>query len=311
MLDKTYENKYFFVVNPSAGDSEAELEWINILEVINKNSLDFDYTIIKFNGHTEKIVSEQIKNGHRNFIVVGGDGTLNEVINAVCKQNEVSTKDISIGIIQMGKDNDWAKYYGFDRDYQKAIDRIKRKYTKFQDVGLVRYKDEEKIKEAYFLNVAGMCLDGAVVKATNEMKVRGKRSWFHFMFNLIKRIINYKPWYLKIQINDEVIEGKILSINIGNGKYSGGGMLQTPDAIIDDGLLDVTIYENMSKFKMAVNIKKLYDGTLGKVKGVKMYKTKKFSIESEQEIVGETDGETISSTTYDINIIPSAVKVFV
>jgi len=102
-----------------------------------------------------------------------------------------------------------------------------------------------------------------------------------------------------------------LSINIGNGKYSGGGMLQTPDAIIDDGLLDVTIYENMSKFKMAVNIKKLYDGTLGKVKGVKMYKTKKFSIESEQEIVGETDGETISSTTYDINIIPSAVKVFV
>jgi len=310
-LNNTYENKYFFIVNPNAGNSEAEHEWINILEVINKNNLDFDFSVTKFNGHAEQIISEQIKAGHRNFIIVGGDGTLNEVTNAVCKQKEVSSKDISLGIIQMGTGNDWAKYYGFDKDYQKAIDRFKQKNTKFQDVGLIRYNDGSENKEAYFINIAGLCFDSLVVKTTNQMKARGKRTSLSYMFNLLKNLINYKPWHLKIHINDEILEGKFLSISIGNGKYSGGGMLQTPNAVIDDGLLDVTIYENMPKFKIAANVRRLYNGTVGKVKGVRMFKTKELLIESEQDIFAETDGEIIGSAPYDISIIPGAIKVFV
>ncbi|MGI6478680.1 MAG: diacylglycerol/lipid kinase family protein [Salinivirgaceae bacterium] len=310
-MNNTYENKYFFLINPNAGNSEGKREWSNILEVINKNNLDLDFAFTEFNGHAEQIVLEQIKVGHRNFIIVGGDGTVNEVINAVCKQNEVSSEDISLGIIQMGTGNDWSKYYEFDNDYQKAIDRFKQKKTKFQDVGLIRYKDESENKEAYFINIAGLCFDSVVVKATNQMKARGKRTRLSYMFSLLKNLINYKPWHLKIHINDEILEGKFLSISIGNGKYSGGGMLQTPDAIIDDGWLDVTIYENMPKFKIAINVGRLFNGSVSKVRGVRMFKTKKFLIESEQEIFAETDGEIIGSTPYEISIIPKAVKVFV
>ncbi|MGI6478681.1 MAG: diacylglycerol/lipid kinase family protein [Salinivirgaceae bacterium] len=307
----TYEDKYFFLVNPYAGNSEAELEWFNILEVINNNNLDFDFAVTRINGHAEQVVSEQIKAGHKNFIVVGGDGTLNEVINAICKQNEVSSKDISLGIIQIGKGNDWSKYYGFDNDYQKAIDRFKQKNTKFQDVGLVRYKDEGKNKEAYFINIAGLCFDSVVTKSTNQMKVRGKRTSLSYMINLLKSLISYKPWHLKVQINDKILEGRFLSMSIGNGKYSGGGMLQTPDAIIDDGWLHVTIYENMPKCRIVLNIRRLYNGTISKVKGAKMFKTKKILVESGQDVFAQTDGEIIGSAPYDISIIPNAVKVFV
>lgn len=310
-MSEIYENKYFFLINPNAGNSEGRREWTNILEIINKNQLDFDFVFTDYIGHAEQIISEQLKIGHKNFIIIGGDGTLNEVVNAVCKQDKVNSKDISIGIIQMGTGNDWSKYYGFENDYQKAIDRFKHKNTKLQDIGLINYRSETGNKKAYFINIAGLCFDSVVVKATNKMKERGKRTKSAYMLNLLKSLITYKPWQLKVSINDEVLEGKFLSISIGNGKYSGGGMLQTPNAIIDDAYLDVTIYENMSKFKIVKNIKRLYNGSIGKVKGVKIFRTKKFIIESEQEIFAETDGEIIGSTPYEISIIPKAIKVFV
>ncbi|MBP8994101.1 MAG: diacylglycerol kinase family lipid kinase [Bacteroidales bacterium] len=310
-MNKTYENKYFFLINPNAGNSEGEREWDNVLEVINKNNLDFDFAFTEYIGHAEEIVLEQIKIGHRNFIILGGDGTLNEVTNAALKQNEVNSQEISLGIIQMGTGNDWSKYYKFDNDYQKAIDRFKSKNTKFQDVGVIKYKADNEDKKAYFINIAGFCFDSVVVKATNQMKERGKRTNLAYMINLLKSLITYKPWELKIHINDEILEGKFLSISIGNGKFSGGGMIQTPDAIIDDGWLNVTIYKNMPKFKIVTNVRRLYDGSIGKVKGVRMFKTKKFFIEADQDIFVETDGEIIDYAPYEISIIPQAIKVFV
>jgi YegS/Rv2252/BmrU family lipid kinase len=310
-LNQNAENKFFFLINPNAGNEDGEREWPYISELLAKNNVNFEFAFTERIGHAEEIISEKILLGWRNFVVVGGDGTLNETINAVFKQNAVPTTEINLGLMQMGTGNDWARYYGFDTDYLKVINRLENGKTKRQDVGKISYLANGEKKQTYFINIAGLCFDSVVVKATNRMKERGKRTKSAYIISLLRSLIKYKPWHLKITINDETLEGKFLSISIGNGKYSGGGMMQTPDAVIDDGWLHVTIYENMPKFKIVTNIKKLYSGTILKVKGVRSFKTKEFKIESKETIFAETDGEIIGSTPYLIGIVPNSVNVFV
>jgi YegS/Rv2252/BmrU family lipid kinase len=310
-LNQQNENKFFFLINPNAGNEGGEREWPKIKELVIKHELQYEHAFTEAVGHAQNIIQEKIKEGFRKFVVVGGDGTLNETVNGIFNQSAVASTDIYIGLMQMGTGNDWARYYNFDTDYEKAIQRLIIGNSCRQDVGKISYNANESMKSGYFINIAGLCFDSVVVKATNLMKERGRRTKSAYLISLLKSLIKYRPWELKISINDEILEGKFLSISIGNGKYSGGGMMQTPSAVINDGYLDVTVYENMSKLKIVLNIKKLYNGKILEIKGVKSFRTKSFKIESKQKIFAETDGEIIGSTPYEISIIPDSVNVFI
>ncbi len=310
-MNHNNENKFFFLINPNAGNEGGEREWPKIVEILNKKELQYEFAFTKAVGHAEEIIISKIGEGFRKIVIVGGDGTLNETINGVMKQTSISTTDIYLGLIQMGTGNDWARYYGFDQDYEKAIARLISNKSVRQDVGKIDYLVENQKKSAYFINIAGLCFDSAVVKATNIMKERGHRTKSAYLISLLRSLIKYKPWTLKIIINNQILEGKFLSISIGNGRFSGGGMKQTPEAIINDGFLDVTVYENMPKFKIVTNIKKLYNGKILEIKGVRSFRTKSFRIESEQTIYAETDGEIIGTAPYEISIVADSINVFV
>jgi len=310
-LTQENENKFFFLINPNAGNEGGEREWPKIKELLIKHGLQYEFAFTEAVGHAQNIVQERIKDGFRRIVVVGGDGTLNETVNGIFNQSAVPSTDIFIGLMQMGTGNDWARYYNFDIDYEKAIQRLINGNSCRQDVGKISYNANEGIKSGYFINIAGLCFDSVVVKATNLMKERGRRTKSAYLISLLKSLIKYRPWELKININDTILEGKFLSISIGNGKFSGGGMMQTPSAVINDGYLDVTVYENMPKLKIVLNIKKLYNGKILEIKGVKSFRTKSFRIESRQNIFAETDGEIIGSTPYEIGIIPDSINIYV
>ncbi|MDD4149972.1 MAG: diacylglycerol kinase family lipid kinase [Bacteroidales bacterium] len=310
-MEQQINTKYFFVINPNAGNEGGKLEWPKIVTMLKSNSIEYDFAFTQHVGHAEEIVTQKILESYRKFIVVGGDGTMNEVTNGIFKQKSVPTTEIYLGLIQMGTGNDWARYYDMKPDYNEEMERLKNCPSRIQDVGKIEYRCEGEQKSAYFINIAGLCFDSTVVKGTNEMKERGRRTKFAYLISLLKSLIKYKPWHLKIHINDEILEGPFLSISIGNGKFSGGGMIQTPDAKIDDGYLHVTIYQNMPKYKMITNINKLYNSKILTVKGITSYKTKGFKIESEEPIFAETDGELIGSTPYEISILPASLNVIV
>ncbi|MDD2386508.1 MAG: diacylglycerol kinase family lipid kinase [Bacteroidales bacterium] len=310
-MEQQINTKYFFVINPNAGNEGGNLEWPKIVNMLKTNSIEYDFAFTEHVGHAEEIVSQKILESYRKFIVVGGDGTVNEVTNGIFKQKAVPTLEIYLGLIQMGTGNDWARYYDMKPDYKEEMERLVNCPSRVQDVGKIKYSSDGEQKSAYFINIAGLCFDSTVVKATNEMKQRGRRTKFAYLISLLKSLIKYKPWHLKIYINDEILEGQFLSISIGNGKYSGGGMIQTPDAIIDDGYLHVTIYQNMPKHKIITKVHKLYNSTILEIKGIKSFKTKGFKIESKEPIFAETDGEIIGSTPYEISILPSSLNVIV
>lgn len=311
LLEQNCLNKYFFIINPNAGYGRAHKEWYKLAKLIDGEDIIYELEFTKYVGHAKEITIEKIEQGFRKFIVFGGDGTLNEVVNGIFRQNIVPTTEIYLGIFSMGTGNDWAKYYNFSAGYADSIERIKNGEFKRQDVGKIVHGIEGEQKSSYFINVAGLCFDSVVVKATNEIKKQGKRTRMGYLGSLLKSLITYKPCKLRIFINDEILEGIFLSISIGIGKFSGGGMQQTPDAVIDDGYFDVTIYSNMSKFVVLANVSKLYNGKILEVKGVKSYKVKSLRIEPENEIFAEIDGEIIGTGPYKISILHNSINILV
>jgi YegS/Rv2252/BmrU family lipid kinase len=303
--------KYFVIINPNAGKSAGLTEWVQIKSLLEKNNIEFEFHLTDCCGNAEAVVGEKIAQNFRTFIVVGGDGTLNEVINGIFKQSVVPTKEITIGLFSSGTGNDWARYYNLSQDCYQGIERILKPKIITQDVGKVVSCLGGQEYHNYFLNVAGIGLDSKIVFSVNSMKRRGKRTNFAYFVALIKCFLQYKTQPIRINIDDKEISDNFLSMSIGNGKYSGGGMRQTPDANNNDGLLNVAIYPRMTKFTLMCNMPRLYNGKIKKLRGLQYFVVQNLSIILERSSIFEIDGEIIEGEQFDISVLPSSINVMI
>ncbi len=139
------------------------------------------------------------------------------------------------------------------------------------------YNGSEK-NNRYFINIAGLGFESVVVKKTNLQKDKGHGGKLIYFYNLLTSLLSYKNTRAEINIDGEIIHADIFSLNVGNGRYCGGGMRQTPEALPDDGLLDVTIINGMGKFEIIRNLKMLYDGTILSHPKIDGYKCKNIKV---------------------------------
>lgn len=306
---------WLVIVNPNAGLRAGEKDWPLISQLLKDYGFDFDAVFTERPFQAIELSQNLITDkGYRKVIAIGGDGTLNEVVNGIFKQERFATTDIILGMITVGTGNDWARMYGFPKKYKKAIKILRNERTFLQDVGKVKYRYDSAHSTRYFVNMAGMGYDALVAKKTNLMKAKGRGGTFLYLFNLIAGLFQYEHTQLNILSDGkEIFDGKVFSLSIGVCKYNGGGMMQLPEAIPDDGLLDMTLIKKTSKFKVISNIKKLYDGSFVKMKEVEMFKAPSFSITStpRHSIYLETDGESLGTSPLDFEIVPKAIKLIV
>ena len=199
--------------------------------------------------------------------------------------------------------------FGIPLNYERDIDIIVENKQLLHDVGLISYYDGPEKKERYFINIAGLGFESVVVKRTNQQKDLGHSGKFIYFYNLLMSLISYKNTRAEIIIDDEKISADVFSLNVGNGRYCGGGMRQTPRAVPDDGLLDVTIINGMGKFEIIRNLKILYDGTILRHPKIEGYKCKNIKVRSDSVMYAEADGESLGQTPAEFNIIPAGIKI--
>lgn len=303
---------WFVIVNPNAGRKKGEKDWNQIKTLFQESNIQINSNFTKQQLHAIDLVKKAIKDGFRKFVVVGGDGTLNEAINGILSQKSIPSTEISIGMIPVGTGNDWGRMYQIPGDYRAAVDLIKNEKTFIQDSGKVSYWDKDRQLSRYFVNMAGMGYDALVAKKTNMMKAKGGGGPFSYLINLFLGLIQYRFAFLELSIDGkEVYKGKVFSMNIGICKYNGGGMMQLPYAQPDNGLFDVTLIKKASKLKVITNIKNLYDGSFIKIPEVETFKGKQIKIYSKPKnsIFLEADGESLGSSPMLFEIIPKSIKL--
>ena len=308
------KRKWLVVVNPNAGTRKGEKDWPKIQELLSGQGFDCHTVFTKNRNHAIALTSSAIEEGYRNIIVVGGDGTLNEVVNGVFRQNVCAPADIAIGMIPVGTGNDWGRMYGLPKKYNKAIKVIKKNYLFTQDAGFVSYQDDEGSHERYFINVSGMGYDALVALKTNRMKDKGKGGTMSYILNIFTGLYQYENTHFDISVDGkDVFSGKVLSMNLGICKYNGGGLMQVPDAIPDDGLLDITVIKAISKFKIIKNVTKLYDGSITKLKFVNTYRGATCRIVSRPQgsVFLEADGESLGHSPLEFSVIPKALNFII
>lgn len=294
-------NSFFIVVNPHSGNSNFKKSWETITYILKLKNINFSYSFTEYRKHEVILVGKAIEQGYRNIISVGGDGTLHHVINGIMKQRYIKTSKIKLGVIPLGTGNDWIRTYNIPNSIEKSINIILKNTTILQDIGCLTLLNGKK---EYFNNLAGTGFDGYVVKNLNYLKKIGSLA---FVVSGLYSLFSYKKTKYKIIINNKTINKQCLMILFGICKYSGGGLRVTKDPNPKDGLLDITIVENISFFYLLFNIPKLYNGDIIHHRKVTNYKTKELKILDNYNSTIEADGEIIGNGSLNVTIKQNAI----
>jgi len=309
MYQNIDQKEWLVIVNPNAGKGRGAKDWDKISVILKKENLSFAVKFTERKGHAIILTLEAISAGFRKIITVGGDGTLNEVVNGVFSNDVCPSKEISLALIPVGTGNDWGRMFGIPLNYEIAVKIIRDNKMMVHDVGLVSYYDGTEKKKRYFINIAGLGFESVVVRKTNLQKEKGHGGKLIYFYNLLTSLLSYNNTKAEIIIDGEIIHADVFSVNIGNGRYCGGGMRQTPDALPNDGLLDVTIINGMGKFEIIRNLKILYDGTILNHPKIDGYKCKSIKVSSDSIIYTEADGESLGHTPAEFSIIPASINI--
>jgi YegS/Rv2252/BmrU family lipid kinase len=305
-------DKWLIIVNPNAGIKKGVKDWPLISRRLNSAGIFHLCVLTEHRNHANKLTADFIEEGYRNIAVVGGDGTMNEVVNGIFMQKYISPDAITLGMIPVGTGNDWCRTFGIPFDYENAIRILKNGKTFLQDVGKISYFKNQDPVQRFFLNIAGMGYDALVAKKTNISKERGRGGPLTYLYFVFSSLFQYKFIEAIIEIDDhQVFKGEMFSMNVGICKYSGGGMMQVPAAVPDDGLFDVTLIKKTQKWMVIRYANKLYDGTMVNLPFISTYRGKLIRIRSVGKIYLEADGESLGHSPFVYEILPQCLKVVV
>ncbi len=309
MPEQTLRTEWFTIVNPNAGNGKGKKDWDRISGLFERENIQIHPEFTQRRGDAIILTKEAIESGFRKIISVGGDGTLNEVVNGIFLQEQCPSVDISVGMIPVGTGNDWGRMFGIPLVYEGAVNVIKDNKLMLHDIGVITYFSGNEQKKRYFINIAGLGFEALVVKKTNRQKDKGRSNNAIYFYNLLTSLVSYTKTNADIIIDGKTNKCKVFSVNVGNGRYCGGGMRQTPDALPYDGLLDITVIRDMGRIEIIRSLKILYDGTILSHPKVDGYRSDNLRVETESLLYAEADGESLGHTPVEFGIIPGAIKV--
>jgi YegS/Rv2252/BmrU family lipid kinase len=298
------------IYNPKAGTRKVQKRWKSIKDYMDSKKLIYDYIQSEGFGSVERLATLLANNGYRTIVVVGGDGALNDAINGIMNSNAQNKEDIAIGIIPNGIGNDFAKYWELSiDDYKKAIDWIINNRRKKIDIGYCSYYTEKKHKQRYFLNAVNIGLGARIVQINDQTK----RFWGIKHISLLAAALlllffERKLYRMRLKVNNERIQGRIMTVCIGNANGYG----QTPSAVPYNGWLDVSVIYRPDLPEIFSGLWMLVQGRILNHKIVKSYRTKKVKLYSARNADISLDGRLLP-THYpiEVSILPEAITIII
>lgn len=304
--------RWFAIVNPVAGSGRGLTDWPIISKLLRDNRIAFDFAFTERKFHATELAVEAVVNGYRRIIVVGGDGTIHEAVNGLFIQRTVPTTDVLLAVIAVGTGNDWIRMFGIPRKYTEAIRAIVSGHSFLQDVGYVTYYESMYHQHRYMANVAGIGFDAYVNRRYNRLKEAGRYSKWLYVTSMLRAVFRYRSTRVRIWVDDTLIsDAHLYSAAVGIGKYNGGGMQQTPHAIADDGLFDITLIKRIGRLSVLRRLRSLYNGRIYDIPQASFYRGRKIRIESRPEIAIEVDGEALGYSDFTFDIRDKAIRAVV
>jgi len=294
-------NRWFIVANPISGQGRAMHHRHEIEAVLRRHGLEFDLVVSEHPGHAVDLVARAVGSGCRHVLAVGGDGTANECANGVFRQSTVATGEVLLGVMPIGTGNDWARGLGLPKDYAEVAALMTLGSHRLHDVGVAEFGDGSR---RHFVNVAGLGFDAHVVESLPD-RTLGPLA---YLVGLAKGLLNYRAVPLGLTLPGRQIDARAFVLFFAIGRYCGSGMNVAPKAEADDGLFDITLVQELSRWEVLKSLRKLFDGTLLDHPKVIALREAAAYVEAGPVPV-EADGELIGHAPARFTLLPRALRV--
>jgi YegS/Rv2252/BmrU family lipid kinase len=271
--------------------------------------LRFEYSLTEAPGHAIELASDAARDGYDMVVSVGGDGTINEVVNGLYASGNM--RENALGIVSTGTGSDYIRTVGVPRRYEEACKRLLEPKKRAVDLGVVNYTDKGKTHERLFVNFAGFGFDAEIVRrTTQQFKALGGLP--SYLLGLLTTLVTYQNKDISLKVDGESIEKRVCVVIMSNGKYGGGGMKAAPDADLADGLLDALIIGDMSKPDLLASLPRIYKGTHLTHRKVTLKKAREVEVSCRSgRMQLQADGELLGEVPARFRVLPSALNVIV
>lgn len=301
-----------FIVNPASAHGKTGKQWPAIEQHVKDMGMSATTIFTTGPGAATTLTREALRNGAHTIVAVGGDGSINEVVNGFFdEQGNHINPDAKLGIVTAGTGCDLVKSLAIPTAVNAALQIISHGHTRIIDLGLCEFQTENgKRMTRYFVNNAEVGIGGATVNRVNHFKYLG--GFLGFMIGALLTTLSYRNTDNTISLNgDPPKSGRFNGIIAANGRYFGGGMQIAPAAAIDDGQFDIILLGDLSRLEVLANFPRIYAGTHIKHPKVKVEHARTIHITSQQRCLLDMDGEQPGQCEVSMRIIPHALQVIV
>lgn len=293
-----------FLVNPASDNGATGRRWPELARRAAALGLTGDALFSERPGQLGELARSAAERGARLLVVVGGDGSMNEVANGVAGRDGVE-----LAVIARGTGWDFVRTYGIPRAIDDAVRVARDGSVRTIDLGRVTYRawaGEET--EAYFANIASAGMSGAIAQRANETTkaLGGKASYLWATLAVFARWRNNE---VRVSVDSEIRGGRMHDVVVANGRYFGGGMMICPEAEPDDGLFDVLLIGDLTKADLLLTLPKTYRGRHLPHPKAELLRGAVVTIDAESPLPIELDGEQPGTTPVRLEVVAGALRV--
>jgi diacylglycerol kinase (ATP) len=300
------------ILNPAAGNGRAGREWPALAERLRAAGIAFRQMVTCGPGDATLLARQAIADGAERLIVVGGDGTLNEVVNGYLGDGgDVVQDGPVIALVPLGTGSDFARGLGIPGGVA-AVEVLKRGRPRPLDLGVATFRDARG-REATraFANVA----DFGLGPETSDLIARGPKRLgaAAYLYGALRAIAAFTPTPIRVVVDGTTVyDGPSGMAVVANGSYFGGGMQVAPQAGVDDGVFDVLVLDCDDRRTLVTGIlPRIYRGTHIDHAAVHQWRGQAVMIEAARAFPLELDGEIVGMTPARFTLLPGALRVLV
>lgn len=295
--------KAVFLVNPASDNGATGKRWPELAHRAARLGLSGETLFSERPGHLTGLARSAVDGGATLVVAVGGDGTLNEVVNGIAGRN------VELATIPLGTGMDFGRTHGIPTKFDDAVRLALDGTARTIDGGRVSYRTwggEEA--ERWFANVGSVGMSGAVAQRANGMSkaLGGKATFF---YALTRVFLEWENTEVTVRFDGQERRGRMHDVIVANGVWHGGGMKLAPDALPDDGMFDVVLIGDVGKVDFLTTAPKLYRGKHVNHPKVEVVRSARVEVDAAEHLPIELDGEQVGTTPATFEIVPGAVRV--
>ena len=294
-----------FLVNPAAANGSTGRRWPEIAHRAAGAGLEGDALMSERRGHLGELAREAAQNGARLLVVVGGDGSINEVVNGLAGIESPP----AVALIPRGTGGDFVRTFGIPDDIAEASRVALSGDTQAIDLGRVAYRSwDGSDGSALFANVASAGMSGAIAQRANDTsKALGAKA--SYLWATFAVFAGWSAVETRLTVDGETRSGRMFDVVVANGRFFGGGMKMCPDALPGDGLLDVVTIGDVTKRDLVVTMPKIYRGTHLPHPKAEALRGRVITVETDEPVPVELDGEQPGTTPARFEVLPGALQL--